>query len=293
MSNFGKWFHDFQTTDASVDALKKFAAANAASWPYWSDTIDEYRQVITAATPANRDDLLMALAGAFQQWKSDETAKTSADSTWSSGRILLTGGAIAFAVAVAIGLWTTNFYPSLAKIDQARGLITFLFTFAAMTVIMVIAIGIFWLDNTQEVKERYASAKDLLTIVIGVLGTIIGFYFGSASSERSQMPAPLAISDFTVAQPLNNKIRIAGTITGGMAPYQYSVTFTDPNNVVTIANLINEKSADGMIAQDLPVTIKGKTTLQYTATVQDAKHSSAPPLSGAVAIPAPAAPSTH
>src|SRR5262249_15754055 len=154
----------------------------------------DYRQIIATATPANYDDVLIGLASAFQQWRSDEATKKSNQSEWYGGRVMLAGGAIAFAAAVAAALWFSNFYPSLVKIEQARGLITFLFTFAAMTVIMVVAIGIFWLDDTEEVKQRYASAKDLLTIVIGLLGTIMGFYFGSQVSERSQ--ASVAISDF-------------------------------------------------------------------------------------------------
>jgi len=288
MANFGKWLHDLQTTDTAVNALKKFATANPVAWPYWSDTIDEYRQVITTAAPADRDDLLTGLASAFQQWKADKATQTSTPSGWYGGRVLLAGGAIAFAFAVATALWFSDFYPSLANIEQARGLITFLFTFAAMTVIMVIAIGIFWLEDTQEVKERYASAKDLLTIVIGVLGTIMGFYFGStSSSERPTASRPLAISDFSVGPPLNDRIKVTGTITGGAPPYQYSIAFTDPKNVVTIANVNSEKSADGTIAKELPVTIKGETTLQYTVTARDTKRVNSQQLSGSTAIAAP------
>ena len=291
MVNFGKWLHDLQTSDAFVTSLKAFATANAASWPYWSDAVADYRQVIATAAPANRDDLLMGLAGAFQQWTSEQATRQPTAWGENLGRRLLALAAIAFAFAVAYGLWRSEFFSSLAKIEQARGLITFLFTFAAMVVIMVIAFGIFWLD-VEEVKDRYASAKDLLTIVIGILGTIMGFYFGSQSSERAQMPVPFAISNFTAAQPSDNKIKVAGTITGGTAPYQYSITFTDPKSVITISNVNNEKTADGTIAKDLTVTIKGETTLQYTVTAQDAKGSKTQPISGTVAIPAPAVPPT-
>jgi hypothetical protein len=55
---------------------------------------------------------------------------------------------------------------------------------------LLIAITTFWMPK-DDVQVRFEKAKDLLTIVIGVLGTILGFYFGSlAGPDHQAAPAP-------------------------------------------------------------------------------------------------------
>jgi len=38
-----------------------------------------------------------------------------------------------------------------------------------------------------EVDNRFNRAKELLTIIIGVLGTILGFYYGSLTGGESRL----------------------------------------------------------------------------------------------------------
>ncbi len=54
-------------------------------------------------------------------------------------------------------------------------------------IVKAVALGIFWLQDNDAVKVRFDAAKDLLTIVIGVLGTIMGFYFGSATTGTANL----------------------------------------------------------------------------------------------------------
>jgi hypothetical protein len=86
---------------------------------------------------------------------------------------------VAIALAMYFGLFENQtFYKSLAITEQARGLITFLFVLSTSAVILLVAIAIFWVEQENDLKDRFAYAKDLLTIVIGIIGTIMGFYFG-------------------------------------------------------------------------------------------------------------------
>jgi hypothetical protein len=40
-------------------------------------------------------------------------------------------------------------------------------------------------------RERFTLGKEVLTILIGVLGTIVGFYFGSAPIDNNKIPIAL------------------------------------------------------------------------------------------------------
>lgn len=86
------------------------------------------------------------------------------------------------------------FLTTLATEGNARGLITFLFAIATIAVILVTIIATFWV-SADEVEKRGAMAKEILTILIGIMGTILGFYFGS------QVDAPAPEAPSAVEQP--------------------------------------------------------------------------------------------
>jgi hypothetical protein len=98
--------------------------------------------------------------------------------------------------AIVYGLFINqSFFTLMAKIDQARGLITFLFAFATNAIIILIAITTFWMPK-DEFQDRFDKAKDLLTMLIGVIETILGFYFGSL------VATPGVVSDSHAQSPV-------------------------------------------------------------------------------------------
>jgi hypothetical protein len=271
MAEFASWLHQQSNTDLDVAALQAFAAANAAQWPYWSDSRADYKAAIDAVNPQNRDALVMALGQLFERWKLDQGCNSE---TWSDifARFALLGFGFIVAVLLYVGMYTTDFYSSLASLDQVRGLISFLITIAAVATIILIGVGIFWLEDKDEVKERFAAAKDLLTIVIGVLGTIVGFYFGTQVTERQA-----SIQNAAISEPANGQAKVTATLAGGSAPYHYSITFVDPSNTIPADKLkamsiTDKRSENGAISEDIKIPpVAKETKLTYTLTAKDAK----------------------
>ncbi len=69
--------------------------------------------------------------------------------------------------------------------NSARILITFL---VAVGTIAIAFLTILTAMVIREYKERFALAKEVLTILVGILGTIVGFYFGTAKATKPNPP---------------------------------------------------------------------------------------------------------
>jgi hypothetical protein len=76
-----------------------------------------------------------------------------------------------------------DFNGLIEKENFARGLITFLFAFGTIGIAVIIALSVFTSSaDPEEAKQRFYRAKEILTILIGILGTIVGFYFGATQN---------------------------------------------------------------------------------------------------------------
>jgi hypothetical protein len=297
MQGFAAWLHDLADNDPNLAALKTFAADHTTTWPYWSDKAADYRNAIVAVNPppANRDELLSGLATYFERWSAlDRAQPAAAKASISVGEIGLVIFGLVFAFIIGYAVFNDRFYESLGHIEQVRGLVTYFFAFSTTAVIALVALGIFWLKNDEAVKTRFEAAKDLLTLVIGVLGTIMGFYFGTATGGT----ANLSIGGVSLVPPVvhaGQSVTLNGRVNGGTKPYKYTVMFTDPSGALTSKQLSDMdvddgSSDDGAIARQIPVpSIKGPAEVFFTLTASDSKNITTLS-SGALYIEPPKAP---
>lgn len=119
----------------------------------------------------------------------------------------------------------------LASLDQARGLITFLVAVTTVGIALILTVFVVVTDDPG-VKDKFVLGKEVLTGLIGVLGTIVGFYFGSVASQTSTAPPAPKIAAFTI-EPSTAKagapFKVVAKVTGVKAPIEYAISFkSDP-----------------------------------------------------------------
>ncbi|HXN89220.1 MAG TPA: hypothetical protein VN890_07705 [Methylocella sp.] len=116
--------------------------------------------------------------------------------------------------------------PGMAKIDFARGLITYLF--AIVTIGIAVALVMAALTGpapTASNDARFQRGKEILSLLLGVFGTIVGFYFGSEVA-KSKEEVPFQISTLDLApQPVGpaGTVSVRAVLRGGVAPYRFGV----------------------------------------------------------------------
>lgn len=162
--------------------LGKFAAENPTAPVIVSTDAAEIGEFVVRNAPA----------GTAQKWLADVMAIVAPASRWPSpGVTALFLAGVVTALGLIWGIFfTPAFLPSLAEPGMARGLITFLFAFATIAVVIISVIAVFWV-KIDEVAQRGALAKEVLTILIGIMGTILGFYFGAELTTAAPPPAAI------------------------------------------------------------------------------------------------------
>lgn len=270
VSDFSPWLQNRSKKDTAAKKLQDFAVANAASWPTGSNNLADYRAALSSASqgPA-RDELFLLLGQYFGQWIQEGRSGSR------GGFIGLIAGGIILAIFLAWGLYfSPTFLSSLAQVEQARGLITFLFAFATIGIMILIAISLLWVNN-EDIEPRFTKAKDFLTILVGLLGTIIGFYFGSPSSKGEQPTAAsaqklsvAAISGLPASVAPGDLVTISTSVAGGVAPYQYEIQFSDPANgpEASKLNVGPKNSAVGDVKEN--ITIPGDISKSLDLTIK-------------------------
>src|SRR5712692_3437777 len=95
--------------------------------------------------------------------------------------------AIAVAILVVIGWGLSQDHgilQELKDITVARGLITFLIAVTTMGIAIMLAISTIFSKDGDDGDKRFDKGKQVLSVLIGLLGTIVGFYFGSSPDTK-------------------------------------------------------------------------------------------------------------
>ncbi len=98
--------------------------------------------------------------------------------TWQN----FTAGIIILAVcgSIAFAVFDDDFLRNLQQPSYARGLITFVFTMGTLGIGVILTAAA--LSPGEEAGKSFTRGKEIFTVLVGILGTIIGFYFGTGTA---------------------------------------------------------------------------------------------------------------
>lgn len=117
-----------------------------------------------------------------------------------------------------------------------RGMITMLISVVVVGIALILVLSTIVSEKMDD--KRFSQGKEVLTALLGVLGTIVGFYFGI-----SQDPVSTFIFDpAVVTTDADGPVAVSTSVRGGKAPYFYDATFTP----LTIPG--DKQKTDGPIA---------------------------------------------
>jgi len=103
----------------------------------------------------------------------------------------------------------------LSEPSTARGVIMLLISASAIGLAFLLVYqGI--LSATSD--EQFRRGREIFTGMMGVLGTIVGFYFGSADRAAQKL-------ELAEVKIINNQV--VTNVSGGTKPYNYTLTFGD------------------------------------------------------------------
>jgi hypothetical protein len=84
----------------------------------------------------------------------------------------------------------------MADREYARGLITFLFAVVTIGTALVLIVSALIGSEDSISEKQFQHGKEVFSLLLGVFGTIVGFYFGSTIPSTAS--APLRVSALEV-----------------------------------------------------------------------------------------------
>jgi hypothetical protein len=161
-------------------------------------------------------------------------------------------------LAVSV-FWPNGPLKQLGTFEISRGLITFLIAFTTVGIAIILTISTVVLQDSPENDKRFDRGKQVLTVLIGVLGTIVGFYFAGSQGAGTLAPTP-AITSTALPNGVVGAMYIDTPLaeSGGTPPFKWSVTPGLPKGLSLGEN--------GILSGTPAEEVDGRT---YTFTVVD------------------------
>ena len=176
--------------------------------------------------------------------------------------LLIVGAVVALISMATLGL-DKGVLIGMARQDYARGVITYLFAIMTIGAAVVIILSALLGKDDPHAEKRFHRGKEILSLLLGVFGTIVGFYFGASPGALVHEFRLSAVHVGPAAGTASSRISIEAVASGGNPPYVYGVG-------VDTAQVEPDKPVpdDGWIVGELAAPPPG--ALKVRIVVQDA-----------------------
>ena len=187
-------------------------------------------------------------------------------SVFSQALVLLVIGVYFF------GIWLYLYglgAPIYAGVDATRSVLVFTLSVAMLGFGGLLMVRTLYATGTpDELREQFRNAREVFLVFSGVFGSLIGFYFGTASSGSAADPP-------TVAAPIIGQDgTVVATISNGRAPFTGRIRLqAGDDRALAPSDIPNQLSVRLDKARDCPasVTVTDRDGRQATANVQQSQ----------------------
>ena len=192
----------------------------------------------------------------------------------SSPAVVVIAMVILFSILVLILFamlgWDRGVLRGMSEIGFARGLITYLFSVATIGTAVVLIV--YALTNSAPDDKYFQHGKEILSLLLGVFGTIVGFYFGREGAPPIESPLAVApLKTNTTAVVPGQMLHVFTVTNGGKAPVRYGISFDKGTPEFT-----DTPAPGGWIDKDVTVpTSQALGQVDLRVTVEDDDHHSA------------------
>jgi hypothetical protein len=179
---------------------------------------------------------------------------------------LLALSVIALIAAAVFGI-DKGVLRNMASPEYARGLITFLFAVVTIGSALVLIVSGLIGSNDEVSDKQFQRGKEVLSLLLGVFGTIVGYYFGSIHTAGSATVS-LRVSGLEVVPavaPAGSPVTAKALLAGGTPPYRYTLHFEAGER-----KPITQVTENGVIAEQIAVPQSQSGKLRLLLTAEDA-----------------------
>lgn len=224
-------------------------------------------QALLAASSRARDEETAALAALEKARHEEELLRSKLQSAssgrwqafWSKIAPLITPESLIGATLLTIGglgLWfitqaifKSEFLVILKDVNVARGLITLLVALSAVIIAMIVTLYAIVSTDKEFLEKKFGFGKEIFTAFVGILGTIIGFYFASDHSgdSRAESPPPFLSFDQSKAPHPGENVKFTTLMYTGKPPFHWVIS-SRPEGIMGVGD-----DPDGYIEAQVPI----------------------------------------
>lgn len=97
-----------------------------------------------------------------------------------------------------------------------------------MAIGLFLVVGAAFMSGSKDLEKRFAFGKDVFTVLVGVLGTVMGFYYGqTAAGAGGAITGSQATNVDSSDGKINRTFKLADLATLAGKPVAFTITATD------------------------------------------------------------------